>query len=81
TLGIPVITNPTSDLLMYLQDGENGIVAANFSEEAINEALSRALKMTPENLAAMRANCFAKNPFELNNWQIIAASFIDKLRR
>jgi glycosyltransferase involved in cell wall biosynthesis len=80
TLGIPVISNPTSDLAMYLRDGENGIMARSISAEDVADALRRAVDLSPAARAKMVATCRAENPFDLRAWQDDARVFLENLR-
>lgn len=80
TLGVPVISNPTSDIPMYLRDGENGILARSIAATDVADALRRAITMTPERRAAMVAVCRAENPFDLRAWQHDARIFLENLR-
>ncbi|KAE8544181.1 glycosyltransferase [Marinobacter nauticus] len=80
TLGIPVISNPTSDIPRYLRDGENGVLANSISAEDVSDALRRAITMTPEQRSAMVAVCRSENPFDLQAWQHDARAFLETLR-
>lgn len=80
TLGVPVISNPTSDLTRYLRNGENGILAASVTAEDVTAALRRAVTMTPEQRTAMATVCRAENPFDLRLWQHDVRVFFDSLR-
>lgn len=80
TLGVPVISNPTSDIDRYLCDGENGILAKSIAESNVDEALRRAVTMSPERRAAMIAACRAVNPFDMRAWQADARVFLENLR-
>ena len=73
--GIPVITNLTSDLSLYIKDGENGLVIDN--REKISDCYRRAINMPKENLNRMKisarktaefyldANCYANEIKEI----------------
>lgn len=80
TLGVPVITNETSDIPLYLRDGENGILAAGIAPAQLLEALQRAVLMTPAQRAAMRTRCAQENPFEMLHWAVATKDFLDHLR-
>lgn len=80
TLAVPVISNPTSDLSLYLRDGENGIMARSIAPEDVAAALRRAVTLTPGARAAMVAACRAENPFDLRAWQEDARAFLANLR-
>jgi glycosyltransferase involved in cell wall biosynthesis len=80
TLGVPVVSNPTSDIPLYLRDGENGILARSLDGADVEEALRRAISMGPDSRAAMVATCRAENPFDLRHWQDEAKAFFETLR-
>lgn len=80
TLGVPVISNPTSDIGLYLRDGENGILAKSIADHDVEEALRRAVTMTPERRVAMVTACRAVNPFDMRAWQSDARIFLENLR-
>lgn len=80
TLGVPVISNPTSDLPLYLRDGENGIMARSIADADVDDALRRAISLTPEQRATMVAACRAENPFDMRAWQGEAREFLENLQ-
>ena len=57
--GTPVIANITSDLGKYILDGKTGIVCRDETPEACADGFRRALAMTREEHAAMRAEALA----------------------
>jgi glycosyltransferase involved in cell wall biosynthesis len=52
--GVPVITNMTSDLNLYVVDEVNGVICDNESPEACAAALRRALQLTSQQKKEMR---------------------------
>lgn len=80
TLGVPIVTNPTSDIPRYLDDGVTGILAAGWEAEAVADALRRAVEMSPGQRAAMVAACRARDPFALEPWIEPARAFLADLR-
>jgi glycosyltransferase involved in cell wall biosynthesis len=80
SLGIPVITNPTSDLSNYLRDGVNGFMAEGISPVAIAKTLSRAAGQDDRALLAMKRRCASLNPFDIPQRQAAAREFLNKLR-
>lgn len=54
SLGVPVITNSTSDIGMYLSDGENGLLVEDESGPALASAFRRAAELSVEVRASMR---------------------------
>ncbi len=80
SLGIPVVTNPTSDIDRYLTDGRNGFLAPDLTPAAISGVLRRAATQGDADLLAMKAACAATNPFDIPQWQDAARVFLDELR-
>lgn len=80
TLGVPVISNATSDIPRYLHDMQNGIMAKGVSKEAVSEALRRAVTMAPDELRAMQVACRAVNPFGICHWIEPTECFLENLR-
>ncbi|HBC31523.1 MAG TPA: hypothetical protein DC024_09830 [Clostridiales bacterium] len=54
--GVPVIANLTSDLSMYIKDGQTGLVVKDESPEAFSSAVYRALSLTPKEKYQMKLN-------------------------
>lgn len=80
TLGLPVISNSTSDIPHYLRDGENGIMARGLTEVDVDDALRRAVSLPANARAAMVATCCSENPFDMRAWQDDASAFLKNLR-
>jgi glycosyltransferase involved in cell wall biosynthesis len=59
SVGTPVVANLTSDLHRYLREGDTGFVCAGPTPEDLEAALVRALALTQEQHATMRARCRA----------------------
>lgn len=59
SVGTPVIANLTSDLHHYLRDDETGFTCAGPAPEHLEASLKRALLLTQEQHASMRAQCRA----------------------
>lgn len=78
--GVPVITNPTSDIPRYLEDGANGLLLAGPDAGSVEAGLARALALSGDEMAAMKARCAARNPFAPREWSGRLADFMDKLR-
>lgn len=55
--GTPVIANLTSDLHLYLRDGETGLVSAAADTFSIEQTVERALALDPSVLRSMRDTC------------------------
>lgn len=68
--GTPPFCNLSSDLELYLKDGENAVLVNGFTPEAVKEAAERALKLHPEQRNAMRrcARVTAQQSFDYRNY-------------
>jgi glycosyltransferase involved in cell wall biosynthesis len=77
-MGTPVICNLSSDLGMYLHDGQEAIVCADHSAESLTEAFKRALELSPAQRQAMRASAraCAENSFDFRNFSAPLADFM-----
>ena len=81
--GTPVIANHTSDLNLYIRDGETGIVVSNESAEACAEGFRKALIMSMEDKKKMRVNARieAEKNFYYMSYQEEMQKFIKELKR
>ncbi|MFC8847545.1 MULTISPECIES: glycosyltransferase family 4 protein [unclassified Micromonospora] len=80
--GTPVITNLTSDLGSYLQDGREGLVCPDDSAESLRRVLARAAQLDPVRQDAMReaARRQALASFDYRNFSRPLAEFLDAVR-
>lgn len=69
-LGVPVICNLTSDIGMYVHDGQEGLIVDDSSPGAFATGLQRALALSHEQRMAMRAQARlrAQISFDYHNW-------------
>lgn len=69
-LGIPVITNITSDLGEHIFDMKNGIIVEDCSPQALCEALRKGLKLTEDQRSRMRsyAREYAEKTFDTGKY-------------
>jgi len=81
SLGVPVITNATSDLDLYLQDGVNGFMVPALDPDRIHDTLLMAATLDAGKLALIKQSCAADNPFKLSQWQEPMRQFLNQLRR
>ena len=79
-LGVPIVSNPTSDIPLYIRNGENGILASSLKEVDVEEALRRAISLDPVDRTAMVAACRQKNPFDYRLWKDESRAFLENLR-
>jgi len=80
-LGTPVICNLTSDLGNYIHDGAEGIVCADYQPEDLVAALERALALSVEQRAAMRAaaRARAEAAFDYRQYAAPLADFLARI--
>ncbi len=70
--GTPPICNLSSDLGLYLKDGENAFIVKDHSSGAFCNALKKALAASPEERSAMRKNArkTAEERFDYKNYVV-----------
>lgn len=76
TLGVPVITNDTSDLGNYLHHGKNGFLAASDQVDMVAATLRCALSLDGAALVGMKRACLERNPFDVPRWQSPMREFL-----
>ena len=66
----PILCNYSSDLELYLHDGNNALIAENHTPEALAETIRKALLLTPEEKSQMSKNAreSAKEYFDYRNY-------------
>ena len=72
--GIPMMCNYSSDLKMYLRDGENAVIIDDCSAESCAKAIRKALTFTLEELSSLRKNA-RKTAEENFDWRLYQESF------
>lgn len=79
-VGTPVITNLTSDIGMYLNDGQNGFVVRDTSVVAMVNVLKRAIALTESEKIRLRSNAriTAEVNFDYKNYKSIMKQFLKK---
>lgn len=77
--GVPVITNDTGDISLYLSDGKSGYILANNNKEAVKEVFYKILRMDQTEKIAMRkeARERAKLYFDYNNYSEQINAFLE----
>jgi len=63
TLGVPTVTNATSDIADYVNDGVNGFIFPGTDVERIERVLQKAIACEDDLLYRMKESCRTKNPF------------------
>ena len=77
-VGIPVITNNTSNLDKHILNKENGFLIERLSVECFSNALKSAIEMSAENLSIMKRKCAQSNPFYYKNYIDETKNFLNK---
>lgn len=72
--GTAMLCNLTSDLGMYLKDGENSVLIRDCSAEACADALNRLLSYSPLQIAQMKAEA-RKTAEKYFDWRLYAAEW------
>lgn len=80
-VGTPVLCNLTSDLGFYLHDGVEGLICRDVTVDIVEEALERALQLTPVQLSAMRSSSReqALQSFDFRRYADPLADFLGRL--
>lgn len=78
SLGTPMLCNLSSDLAMYLTDGENSIIIDDCSADACCSALRRILALSREQMNSMRlsARKTAEDAFDWRKYKCVVELFI-----
>lgn len=77
--GTPVITNRTSDIPTFIQDGVNGFLVEIENFSSFSSSVEEILKISKERLCQMKINCLNSHLFGYENYQIQAAKYFDNL--
>lgn len=84
SLGVPVSTNLTSDIGIYLQEGYNGFIIEDGSSEAIENCIEKMLSLSLEKKLSMRKNaiktaseCFSSQSSSLQHSVRVFLSKVD----
>jgi glycosyltransferase involved in cell wall biosynthesis len=78
--GVPIITNPTSDISEYVRDGQEGILLENHSPEAFAAGVRRIFQMPRSKWHEMRFNARqrAEECFDYRRYKAPLADFIEQ---
>ncbi|MDR3414060.1 MAG: glycosyltransferase [Formivibrio sp.] len=80
-MGVPVICNLTSDIGLYVRDGQEGLIVQDSSPEAFADGLKRILGLTFAQRTAMRhhARHRAEQSFDYRNWAEPLGRFMESV--
>lgn len=81
SIGTPVITNDTGDIITYIRDGINGFICKDNTKESIIEVFDRILRLNNDEYAQIRDNArkTAEEHFDYRNYKKQILSFIDNV--
>lgn len=76
--GVAMICNISSDLGMYLRDGENAVIVDGYDEKALSKSLERVLSMSRAeiNVIKYKARQLAEKEFDYRSWVDTVSEFI-----
>jgi len=80
TVGIPTITNPTSDIQNYVKDSHNGFIIPLPTIEAITSTLKKAIELPEIQLYNLKKQCREENPFDIKFFREEVEQFINRAR-
>ena len=68
--GVAMICNLSSDLGMYLKDGENAVIVDGYDEKAFAQSLERVLLMNSAEIDVLKKNArqLTEDEFDYRNW-------------
>ena len=79
--GVAMICNLSSDLGMYLKDGENAIIVDGYDEKSFTRSLERVLTMSRSEIDSIKHNArlLAEEVFDYRNWIKTVSEFIGEI--
>lgn len=78
--GVPVITNRTSNIGAYIEDGKTGFISKGSSMDELHSTLLKALKISDTELAEMNQICLFDNPLHIKRFYDPLFAFMNNLR-
>ena len=68
--GVAMLCNISSDLGMYLRDGENAIIVGGYDEKSFAKGVERVLSLSRDKIDLIKANArqLAEKNFDYRNW-------------
>lgn len=80
SLGVPILTNLTSNIGEYVRDGREGVILDGSSSEAFVAGVSRVLKMPHSQRQAMRGNARqrAEECFDYRRYVAVLKKFVEE---
>lgn len=79
--GTPVITTPSSNIIEYVIDGENGFITESFDYDSLKQVLLRAVATSRSDLEDMRKKCKENNDLDYRNFNETLIKFFNKLEQ
>ena len=78
--GIPVITNPTSDIESFITNGKNGFLIKELNTNEILLNLKKILDMSYADVNEMKNYCQKNNPFVSEKWGKQIEDFLHQIK-
>lgn len=78
-LGVPVITNKTSNISDYLVSRKNGFLIEGYSASEICSVLNMLLNMSKDEIMSMRKNCLNDKSFDYRTYCNLMNLFLNKI--
>jgi glycosyltransferase involved in cell wall biosynthesis len=78
--GVPTITNKTSDIGLYLLNGNNGFLLQHPDIQELYYAIIQALSISENRLLRMKNACRNNNPFHFENFREKVGAFLQSVR-
>lgn len=81
TAGVPILTNPTSDIDKYIKNGVNGYILNSYDNDSIVSCIENSiLKLKEEELQCMKKNTIeSSKSFEWQSYKTMFRNFLDNL--
>jgi len=80
TLGVPVITNITSDIGLYIKNNHNGFIVQQNSLSSLKLTIEKSLSISEDMMIMMKKAQRAKNPFSINTIKSEIKGFFNKIK-
>lgn len=76
--GVAMICNISSDLGLYLKDGENAVIVDGYDKKSFTRSLERVISMSRQQIDIMKYNArqLAEKEFDFRNWKNTVSDLI-----
>lgn len=76
--GVPVITNPTSNISRFIIEGQNGFLSEDFTANSLSRAIEKALLVNDNDLVQMHDFCLKNNNLDYKKYLDEFKSLLNK---